>query len=462
MKKIIGCLIFLFVFLVFFSSSARAQSQEDYTVGQKFIQKTTFAENPAVPLDPNRFAMFYLDQASQKMNLKIATISGNIITDNQPYEATKEAGLGSMTALSPNKLVIVASNFAQIATVEGTNVTFGPSFPLENMYMSSSVFALNDHAFVTCYRKSTDAYHAFCSLGTVTDTTIGFPSKNIPLPSWGYEFSFAKIDDQSFLISYSDNTNRVKIVLATFVNNTLRFVSAADFMSESNRNSSVVMLDKSTFVVGYTTYRSNANPWEIKSYVRIGKISSSTELELNPEIEISSNNASYVSLLPLSNNLLLTGYSELDRVTSTYTGKIRLLRLNSDNSIALGKEYQFDSGQMLFISLARLSTDTFLIKYWDNDTGSLTSDLSYIVGAIQGVVLPEYTPFPAPILTTTPMTTTACKTTIGDTNCDGKIDDEDFKNLIRSFLKSFDKTSDFNNDGKSNLLDFEIWRRNRF
>lgn len=462
MKKLIGNFIFLFFCFILFSSSVKAQSQESYVLGQKFIQKTTSAENPAVPLDPNRFAMFYLNNITQRMNVKIATISGNIITDNQPYEATKEAGLGSMTALSPNKLVIVASNFAQIATVEGTNVTFGPSFPLESIYMSSSVFALNDHTFVTCYRKSNDAYHAFCSLGTVTRTTIDFLSKNIPLPSWGYEFSFAKIDDQSFLISYSDNTNRVKIMFATAVNNTLRFVSAADFTSESNRNSSIVMLDKSTFVVGYTTYRSNENPWEIKSYIRIGKVSPSTELELNPEIEISSKNASYITLLPLSNNLLLAGYSELDQTTSAYTGKLRLLRINANNSAALGKEYQFDSGQMIFVSLARLSTDTFLIKYWDNDSGSLTSDLTYIVGTIKGVVLPEYTPFPAPILTITPITTAACNTAIGDTNCDGKVDDEDFKNLVRSFLQSFDKTADFNNDGKTNLLDFEIWRRNRF
>ena len=62
----------------------------------------------------------------------------------------------------------------------------------------------------------------------------------------------------------------------------------------------------------------------------------------------------------------------------------------------------------------------------------------------------------------------------GDTNCDGNINDDDYKIFKCEFLNQgrcsdtsivsqpTDKSSDFNSDQKVDLIDFEIWRKNYF
>jgi hypothetical protein len=69
-------------------------------------------------------------------------------------------------------------------------------------------------------------------------------------------------------------------------------------------------------------------------------------------------------------------------------------------------------------------------------------------------------------ITTTPACT---KKTQGDANCDGSINDGDYTVWKCEFLgggscsnPSSTKTADFNLDTKVNLVDFEIWRKNRF
>ncbi len=68
----------------------------------------------------------------------------------------------------------------------------------------------------------------------------------------------------------------------------------------------------------------------------------------------------------------------------------------------------------------------------------------------------------APVTTTPPTPTSNCsKKTLGDANCDGLINLNDFERFRQEYTGILTtKTSDFNADAKITLIDFETWRRN--
>jgi len=76
------------------------------------------------------------------------------------------------------------------------------------------------------------------------------------------------------------------------------------------------------------------------------------------------------------------------------------------------------------------------------------------------VVMTGRAVFPITINDRVPPTPTPCATKPqGDANCDGKIDVEnDYPLLLQSLTKEYKSATDFNNDGKVDGLDFEIWR----
>ena len=58
--------------------------------------------------------------------------------------------------------------------------------------------------------------------------------------------------------------------------------------------------------------------------------------------------------------------------------------------------------------------------------------------------------------------TYSCQTkSIGDANCDGKINEADYGIWKEEMKNMTSLYADFNSDGKVNLVDFEIWRRNK-
>jgi hypothetical protein len=99
-------------------------------------------------------------------------------------------------------------------------------------------------------------------------------------------------------------------------------------------------------------------------------------------------------------------------------------------------------------------------------------DEEKILGNFSNVSLPsdDSSSSPTPTFTPAPTLTPACaKKTSGDANCDGNVNDSDYTIWKCEFLgggicqnPSSQKTADFNLDTKVDLVDFEIWRRNRF
>lgn len=68
---------------------------------------------------------------------------------------------------------------------------------------------------------------------------------------------------------------------------------------------------------------------------------------------------------------------------------------------------------------------------------------------------------PTPIHPTPTSTTSTCKKNQGDANCDGKIDLVDFEIWRKEFTGTLStKQSDFNSSSIVDLIDYEIWRRN--
>jgi len=100
-----------------------------------------------------------------------------------------------------------------------------------------------------------------------------------------------------------------------------------------------------------------------------------------------------------------------------------------------------------------------------------------ILGSFSDVSLPsdEGSSSPTPTSTPAPTLTPACaKKTSGDANCDGNINNDDYNIWKCEFLNqgqcsdtsivshTTNKSADFNLDTKVDLVDFEIWRKNRF
>ncbi|MEM5872081.1 MAG: right-handed parallel beta-helix repeat-containing protein, partial [Candidatus Aenigmatarchaeota archaeon] len=88
--------------------------------------------------------------------------------------------------------------------------------------------------------------------------------------------------------------------------------------------------------------------------------------------------------------------------------------------------------------------------------------------------LPSISPTPTPTPTHTPtpastLTPACAKKTLGDANCDGNIDENDYNIWKCEFLgngrcnnPSSNLSASFNLDEKVDLIDFDIWRKNRF
>ena len=74
---------------------------------------------------------------------------------------------------------------------------------------------------------------------------------------------------------------------------------------------------------------------------------------------------------------------------------------------------------------------------------------------------PAYTPVPP-----TPTPNPCLKQSQGDANCDGSINDADFL-VFKSVIRGLGSTctlcsADFNKDGKTSLVDYEIWRNSAY
>jgi len=54
-----------------------------------------------------------------------------------------------------------------------------------------------------------------------------------------------------------------------------------------------------------------------------------------------------------------------------------------------------------------------------------------------------------------------CKKSSGDANCDGAINESDYTIWKDEFISGSGNSADFNSDSKVDLVDFEIWRRNK-
>ena len=77
---------------------------------------------------------------------------------------------------------------------------------------------------------------------------------------------------------------------------------------------------------------------------------------------------------------------------------------------------------------------------------------------------PTSTPIPPSVLPTIPACSACTRKGQGDANCDAVINDADYTLWLADFSQSATgcKPTDFNSDSKVNLMDFEIWRNNRY
>lgn len=179
---------------------------------------------------------------------------------------------------------------AQIATVSGSTVSFGPKYEFVNIsgVGNYAIIAVLDTAkFIVAYQDETDSGHGTLKIGTVSGTAITFgPETEFLSAGRAAYISMATLDASGFVLSYADwaDGNRGKVLIGSVSGTTVSLGSPTTFYPLNQATDThVAIFDDSTFVLSYR----KGNAGDLQGVARVGT-ASGLSLTLGSEAEFTS------------------------------------------------------------------------------------------------------------------------------------------------------------------------------
>ncbi|KPA14954.1 NHL repeat containing protein [Candidatus Magnetomorum sp. HK-1] len=306
--------------------------------------------------------------------LGIDPMFGNETTFN--YTSTTYISIAS---LSESKFVVAYSDdgnnytgVAVIGTISGTSVSWGNKYTFYNGQTSYiSVSRLSENSFVIVYSDADDTYKGNAIIGTVSDTTISFGSKDIFYSSNCSSVSASGLNDTRFVVVFSDFVSG-SIGLAKIgnvSNTTISWGSKYTFNNADTGYIDVSSLGDSKFVAAYMDDTNNDYGTAIVGTVSYSTISYGSEYTFNTV------KTEEISISNLSDNTFVIGCRYNESSGRAIMGTV------SGTTISWGNESIFNSGDTRDVSIYRLSDSRFVVGY--TDAGNSNKGTA-IVGTVSG------------------------------------------------------------------------------
>ncbi|MCR9290332.1 MAG: BspA family leucine-rich repeat surface protein, partial [Bacteroidetes bacterium] len=279
---------------------------------------TTFISIAA--LSSSAFVVAFKDNGGNSHGIaRIGTVSGSTITFAGSEAVFNNANTFriSVAALSSSAFVVVygdgGNSFhgtSRVGTVSGSTITYSGS---ESIYNSAStdfpvVTPLSSSSFVVVYKDNGNSGHGTARVGTVSGSTITYSGSesifNTASTSWIY---ISKLNSSKFVVTYNDNGNgnygTARIGDVSGSNITFNG-SESIFNAASTNYTSVAALNSSSFVIGYEDAAGS------HGFARIGTVSGSTITFNASAVAFNAAATSYVSVAALSSTTFVVAYRD--------------------------------------------------------------------------------------------------------------------------------------------------------
>ena len=183
-----------------------------------------------------------------------------------------------------------------------------------------------------------------------------FGSKYVFNSGTSYNISSAILSSDKFVVAYRDNSNANDgtAVIGTVSGNTITFGSEYVFTEGFPTYMTISVLSSDKFVVAYCDVDNSSSGTAV-----VGDVSG-TVITFGSEYIFNGGTTS-VSASAISSDKFVVAFMD-DNTTSQGRAKVGTV---SGNVIAYGSEYTFNSAPVSNISATTLSSDKFIVAYWD-------------------------------------------------------------------------------------------------
>jgi len=327
----------------------------------------------------NKIVIGYRDDGNSSHGTAIVgTVSGTSISFGTPavFLTQRADVFGAVFDSSANKVVIVFQDpnnsdagTAVVATVSGTNISFGSLVTFGPAYDTKATFDSNANVVVVSYKNPASPYSGSFIIGTVSGTSISFGSATI------FE------------------TGNTDFIETTFDSNANKVVTCYRDQGDSNYGKAVVLAAADTNASSFIgiTDQAISSAATGKVVCKGGAITNTGLAAVAPvlgtPVSASSVANGYVaSAFDSSNNKVVLAYNDgsAGNIGKAIVGTV------SGNSISYGSEVTFESGSMSYTSIAFDSNaNKVVIAYTD---GGNSSYGTAIVGTVSGTSISFGTP----------------------------------------------------------------------
>lgn len=241
----------------------------------------------------------------------------------------------------------------------GLGITYGTVYefsPRKTDFISVS--ALDSTHFVIAYRDLGASSHGKAIIGTVSngdDITYGSI----------YEFdatattfiSVSALDSTHFVIAYSDSTTNGKSIIGVVSNgDDIAYGSEYQFNARETNEISVASLDSTHFVIAFKDEGGSDYGKAI-----IGVVSNGDDIAFGSIYDFNSGNSLYISAAKLDSTHFVVAFKN-----STTHGQSIVGTVSNGDDITFGSIYEFNGVDTTYISAAALDATHFVVAFMDD------------------------------------------------------------------------------------------------
>jgi prepilin-type N-terminal cleavage/methylation domain-containing protein len=240
---------------------------------------------------------------------------------------------------------------AQVGTISGNSISFGPKFVWKNTNtMSTSAARIDANHFIIAYRAD-DPYPGIAIVGEISGTNITYGPEFTYLATKVYSPSVTGLDSTHFVIAYTDDVNgeygtaRVGTISGTTITG---MGSSVVFNSGSTWNSSASRIDNTHFIVGYTDDDAGDQGSAI-----IGATSGNTITGFGTPVVYNAGATSYTSLSMIDGTHFTVAYR--DAGNASY-GTMRIGTISGTTIDSLGPETVFYNSSSYYTDVSPIDS----------------------------------------------------------------------------------------------------------
>ena len=320
-------------------------------------------------LDEDRFIIAYSDGSTANMYAVVGELDGKSINLGTPVRFDNSAGTYvDIELLSEGNVIIVWSDAGSsnsgnsvVGTISGTDIKFGSSQQFDADKVSEPrVCALGSNSFTIVYTDGGNSSYGTVITGEVDNTTISYGQADVFESSASTSLDICQVDDNSYLIAYSANSDGNLIVGSASAG---RNGFGTKEIYESSATAPYARVEQLGTRAFGCAYQDNASG----NYGTIQLLTiSGSVISLVSNHTFNKDNTDEIGLSTFDSGKLIVTYRD---VNNNDYGTLRVVEYDGTTP-TISSEYVYLEHYSQINSVSALNEYRFIVASTDNDNGS--------------------------------------------------------------------------------------------